>query len=1193
MKWKELFQRRGIRIGISIFLILAILIGLFAPGITVRTVYPDDPIQDVEVQAMETLTVGEQPNEKKQNNSTEDSTEDSTETGETKVEETTKPEDKNPPDMDPENPDTGQGEEGQEDGNQGEEGGEEADLDLAAVMTWYKYGNDPKTIVCGPSETVGKTLNTAQLMNNELKYDFFLTGESAKDVKITSVNMQIGNGDAAEISDSGKTVIELPDANTERDYIFTVIGHLKTRDVKGELVETDITFTFVLHCRYALDLELELQWQKKNGLTGNIICAANESAARTVESNELTESVFQYTPVLTGALAENAQIMKAEYTTASGKSGSLESEGGSLILQTADGTDQERYYLTFEVLTKDADGNELTVFYRFYILYVETLDIQLSFTWLEKGVTRRTFICQPNDSVSTDVKKNQLSAGAVKYEIVLEGADSENARFLNLSYESEASGGGKIDKNGAIPFALPEGYISNRYKISVLVLVGGKQFTFEIILNYSMDISLEMSYSVWEDGATKNRTVLCENGKSKTAEVIYDDQLRDGMLSYEMKFAGADAANLDITSVTCYQSGSGRILSLGTEDEIQLLLKNGKTGENSFTIVAEDRDGTSYEFRISIPYKHRGENTIKITTNMTEGQVVTNEARTNLSVRAWSEDTSGKVISHIPANGTDTKLIVSLDGEILSYISTSGAASEYILYPANPVTGDTNTHILSIYAEDGFGNYGELNLTLKGQRNQAGQKKGTATIYIDMTALGMGVVDSVSYEVLADEPVSYTVAKAVLGMDTGDPFGAVPNALGWKGRYSGTLDRGFYLESLSPGRNGTTLDGSSWNQYGFNEAEVLAAIDARFGAGTGLAALWRCIYRNGLEKSSGSNGEFSEFDYTSGSGWLFSLNGTYYPGLSMSEYNLEDGDVLTLRYTLAYGWDIGGGTPGYGNLVGYCVTALNGSYSINHKMEKVQNADGSSSYVCHCCGLIEGCAHENVINKDLGDGSHAKYCEDCKKTIGDPEVHLWESLDHAHRCASCGAEEVHNWKEVAGSNTATCIAPGKRTVSCTVCKMTRKEESPATGHSLNNRWNHTKTDHYQKCSVCSEVIEESKGQHQYFYDANDDDWYCKVCNAGHDWDYCGNDKLVEDSATCKKIESHCGECGLNFVREGQFDDYHVYADGKCIHCGKNDPDYEQPDPGPDPEEPDGSTDSSETEGAETGPADDTGEEVTP
>ena len=1153
MIWNSFLHSQKGKAGLCGFLILAILLGLCLPDISMETAEPENPLMDGEIRDITVLQVGAHSDDPDSGDTT---VADATETGESETEpdepnsDETKPEETRPEDSESDDPNTGDGDEGQEDGNQGEEGGEEAQLDLAMVMTWYKYGTQPKTIVCGPSEAVAKTINIVQLMGNELKYAFSLTGGEAEYVEITAVHLKEGDGAYREVSENGAVAIEL--ANAERDYTFRITAHLKKRDGQGNTVEQDITFTYVLRCRDALDLELELIWNKNNNTTGKITCTANNKASRTVESNDLTENVFSYTPKLVGALAEHAKIVKAEYMTASGGTGLLSVDNGSLVFRAADSSDREVYSLIFEAQIVDEDGTAQTVLFHYTIVFVDTLDIRLSFTWLERGITRRTYVCQPGERISTDVKNNQLSAGAVKYEIVLDGADCESARILNISYTSEGAGGGNLEQSGSLPMTLPEGFSSNAYTITVLVLAGGQQMSFEIVLNYSMDVYLEMRYTVGDE----SRIVTCENGKSKTAEAIYDDQLADGILSYTMSIAGADGADAAITSMTCYQSGSGRTVSLTEADEITLLLKSGKTGENTFTVTAEDRSGTAYEFRINIPYKHRGENTVKITTNLADGQVIINETITNLKVSAWSEDADGNVIGYIPANGTDTKLIVTLDGEEIRYISSSGTASEYTLYPSNPETGDTNTHVLTIYAEDACGNYGELTLTLVGQRNQAGQKTGTATIYIDMTVVGLGVVDSVSYEVLADEPISYVVVKAVMGQDTGEPFGAAANSLGWGGRYAGTLDSGFYLQSLTPGYTGNALDGSSWNQYGSTEAEILQAIDNRFGKGTGLATLWRCIYRNGLNKSSGSGGTYNEFDYTSGSGWLFSLDGTYFPGQSMSQYYLEDGDVLTLRYTLCYGWDVGGGTAGYGSTVGYCVTAVNGSYYINHQMETVEKEDGSIRHICRCCGLVEDCAHAHLTYMDLEDGTHIRFCDDCKTTIGDPEEHTWTCSEETHACSGCGLSENHNWKEIAGSNTATCTEAGTRMVSCSVCAEVREEESPAKGHALNSRWNYTASGHYQKCSVCGEEV--NHGQHQYVYDEGWEDYECSVCGVLHDWDVGCSGALTVKDATCKKVIHHCGGCGHDLVREGTFEEYHAYADGACVHCGAPDPDYTPP-----------------------------------
>lgn len=1175
---KKLFHDKKIQAVLCVMLSVAIVAGLCLPGFALQTKELQNPIGG-EIQDINVLLMGDGENgssggmnsdEEDESEEGENGTSGGGNNGSGKGESgssTAKPKEEQPEEKqeetESEEQSTGDGDEGQEEGNIGEEGGDISQLDVAMVMAWYKYGKERRTIVCGPSDVVSKRINTAQLIDGQLEYEFFTAGEDGDKIEITAVSVKVGDGLFDEVSDEGEMGIQLHDANGERDYTFLVEAVYRTKNDKGGEIEQPVTFTYVLRCSYMLDLEMQLSWTEEDGSGASLICTANNSAARTVQSHELKEGVFRYDVQLLGTMAEDAEIIRAEYSTASGQAGALDKESGSMVLRPAAGSDRETYYLTYEV---QCGENNPVVFYHFTIVYVDALDLQLAFTWLEKGTTPRLLVCQPDSSVSANVKNNQLSAGAIKYEMELTGKDSETARILNISYVSDSSGGGKLSESGAIPASLPEGSSFNTYTVQVLALAGGRQVKFEVKLRFFSDVRLEMRYSVLENGVSADRMLLCENGKSVTAEEIYDDQLTEGVLAYSMSIADGEDSGVVIESVSCYQSGSSKTVSLDASDSIVLLLAGGQTGENNFTVLAKDSGGGEYRFRINIPYKHRGQNTIKISTNMVDGQVVINETETNLSVTAWSEDANGKVVSSIPANGVDTKLIVTLDGEQLSYVSSSGASSEYIICPKNPLTGDTNTHSLHVYAEDAFGNYGELTVSLQGQRNQAGQKKGTATIYVDLSVLGLGIVGSVDYEILVDEPISYAIAKAILGMDTGDTFGSVENPLGWNGRYGGTLDDGFYLKSLTPGLSADALEGSSWNQYGSTEEEILQAIDDRFGRGTGLATLWRCIYRNGLNKSSGSDGSFGEFDFSSGSGWVYSIDGSYYPGQSMCEYSLEDGDVLTLRYTLAYGWDIGGGTSGYGNTAGYCVTAINGSFDINHQMEEVVDENGVVTYVCRCCGLQEGCTHAGAAPMNRGDGTHSTFCPDCQTYMGDSADHIWEAGVENHICSVCGAEEIHNWQEIEGSNTATCLNEGVVTLSCIHCGTTTEQASPPKGHSLNDRWNHTATEHYQKCSVCGETIGESVGAHDYLYSAGDEDWYCSICEAGHDWDYCGNRSLEIRSADCTEIIYFCPDCGIELRAEGEFPDYHTYEDGSCLLCGAADPNYQPPEEPDEPED---------------------------
>ena len=897
------------------------------------------------------------------------------------------------------------------------------------------------------------------------------------------------------------------------------------------------------------ELSLVLTWNAKG-----IACAAGNTQAFSVSSYELNEDLFRFRVSLTGTQAQDAKIVNGISITESTQTArELKWPSDSLIMNPAAGTDKEVYNFSFTVRTAERD-----VFFRYKITYQKLPDVQLSFTWRGTGNHKGTLLCMPSGSVVDKIKSNQLAGGRISYEMKLVGSDAESAgaKILSASYISVGTGeSDELDyKKGQGSFAvrMPTGETSNTYRISVSALANGHTAHFEVILHVGNDVTLQMSYTL-NDGS--RREIFCQNKQSKTADTVYDDELTDGFLEYEMSIVGSDADSAKITSVKCTQTGNdNRPRTLEASDTVQLLLNKGKTGQNNFTVEAKDDSGNQYTFKINVPYKHKGTNSIEILLNLKDQDEIPNEVITNLKVSAQGKDAAGNAVS-IPAKGTNEYIQVTLDGIEVTDPTSSRDAWEYGLFPSNPETGDRKEHALYVYAEDAYGNWGKAELTLNGFRVEPGQKIGDATIYVDMTVLGVGVVGPIPYEVLADEPISYVVAKAIMGMDTGEPFGAASNTLGWRGSYAGTLDTGFYLQWLDTGYSADALEDSTWP--GSTEEEVLDAIDARFGARTGLATLWRCLYRNGLNKSAGSGSRIGEFDYTSGSGWMYSLDGTYYPGQSMSAVYLKDGDVLTLRYTLAYGWDIGGGSDNYGNIVGYCVEAVNGYFNINHVMETVENPDGSIHYVCQRCGLIQDCTHEHTTYKDLEDGTHILFCEDCQTAIGDPQLHNWTyaagDTEDNHVCAECGATEQHFWKEVEGTNTATCTEPGVRTVRCSVCGMEKEEEVEAKGHTTDNMWVTPPWGHYQKCSVCEEEI--NRGDHEYVYESgtNWEDYICRICDASHGWVCDGTPTIKE--ATCQRIVYHCDSCGYDMTKPGTFDEYHDYVDGFCRYCGAEDPDH--------------------------------------
>ena len=123
--------------------------------------------------------------------------------------------------------------------------------------------------------------------------------------------------------------------------------------------------------------------------------------------------------------------------------------------------------------------------------------------------------------------------------------------------------------------------------------------------------------------------------------------------------------------------------------------------------------------------------------------------------------------------------------------------------------------------------------------------------------------------------------------------------------------------------------------------------------------LWTLIQRDGISLT-GAPGRDSlgQHDYTWGAGWMYDVNG-YYPGKGLSEWMLGDGDVLTLRFTLAWGKDIdgfGATGGGYGVLSSYCYVWRDGQeIPLGHdwqetaRVEPTETEDGYADYVCTKC----------------------------------------------------------------------------------------------------------------------------------------------------------------------------------------------------------------------------------------------------
>lgn len=345
-------------------------------------------------------------------------------------------------------------------------------------------------------------------------------------------------------------------------------------------------------------------------------------------------------------------------------------------------------------------------------------------------------------------------------------------------------------------------------------------------------------------------------------------------------------------------------------------------GANYFTIYLEEEGKTVSSVQYIITYQaakadasnpNVGEG-ISIVTNL-DGydEVMTNRYFT-FTVSARS---SGKIIysDHIE---------VTLDGTTVDS-PTGSSTFEYVLN-----FGPEDTHLVTVLAWDDEGNsaYREYEVKFKGSSD--GDSIGVAYVVIDATTAGLGIIGEYEIEILQGD----TAAKSLI---------AAADFMGLSIHYDGSTESGFYVRGVS----------------GFGGVPEVPP------------ELWECVLRDGLSLTGAPSGGLFAGDFTANSGWMYSINGTLYPGKGLSAYNLSDGDTLYLRYTVAEGKDIGGSGGGNGNLAGYCgIWSDGGYYELDHEYVEI---DRGTDYIEYECAICEKHYTEEIIPEEPEEHEHEYY----------------------------------------------------------------------------------------------------------------------------------------------------------------------------------------------------------------------------
>lgn len=263
---------------------------------------------------------------------------------------------------------------------------------------------------------------------------------------------------------------------------------------------------------------------------------------------------------------------------------------------------------------------------------------------------------------------------------------------------------------------------------------------------------------------------------------------------------------------------------------------------------------------------------------------------------------------------------VTLDGKTVEK-SYGDSQPTYELYFDPPQLGDEETHIVRVLAWDGNGNSTMKVYTVTYHQISEGDPAGSVDVVLDATTIGLGILDTGTLDIVEGETAASVLLRFL-------------QERGYEPDYQGSAAMNFYLRRISRGDIA----------YRANVPEHL----------------WELILRDGITTNDNYDRDsIGEFDYTQGSGWMYSINGTLYEGTGMSGYKVRNGITIYVRFTLSYGKDIGGYDStggGYGSLSSYCGLWINGGYqALGHdfvetdRLEPTETEDGYIHYRCSKC----------------------------------------------------------------------------------------------------------------------------------------------------------------------------------------------------------------------------------------------------
>lgn len=427
---------------------------------------------------------------------------------------------------------------------------------------------------------------------------------------------------------------------------------------------------------------------------------------------------------------------------------------------------------------------------------------------------------------------------------------------------------------------LQDGLITNTRRIQFTAVAMFNESTHAVVATLDGETLVQNDEGLYEAALHEgiNEFVLRAEKDSEKAEkrirITYEKKIQHVDFNTDLKNAQVSSAELFFTAQATVD---------GKEIPMEAMLNNEaleevdqtyydllQPGKNT-VVLSATVDGEKEQETYTIYYQEPEETANSTVPDDKDGPKIVTDLKNGVQIRGsiknmmiWATDSSGK---QLPASG----VAVTVNGKTGQMI---WADSEKISYKLKLREGK-NTVVVKAW--DSEGRITTKSYTAYAKNIDEGKVIGTATISVEATTVGLGhLIEPTKVELHEGEKGSYVVDQLL-------------RANGYTYVNTGTLDQNFYLASIA-------------------KAQLMSKVKIP-------SDLAKLVEQNAqfFDEASYSPNVLGEFDFSNGSGWMYSINGDY-PNYGLADAYFLDGDVIRIRYTLFYGYDInGGGAMGNGS----------------------------------------------------------------------------------------------------------------------------------------------------------------------------------------------------------------------------------------------------------------------------------------